>query len=467
MHSQKWDENFGVNFIKIVIPIALQYFLNSSLHVIDTIIVGKLGTTEIAAVGIATQICFILSLCIFGINSGSSIFMSQFWGRSDVANIKRTIGVSLLLNISIALPFVFLFQFFPVQIFNLFSHDDKVISLGAEFLKISSINYILIPVIYTYLTVLKSIRDVFFATLISIITSIINTLLNYILVFGKFGIPALGVKGAAIATVISVLIEFCFLISRLFFGNHILSTKFQELTDFSFSFLKIILSKIIPVLCTEVIWVLGISMYTMIFAKISTDYIASYNIVTSIQRLMSMWTFGIANACAILVGNQIGTNDSEGAFKIAKNCIIISLVIAGFFSVLLYYNIDFALSFFNISSDIYHNCKKMLIICSILMFTKFFNFVAYIGIIRGSGDTKFTFIINTIAIWGVAIPASTIGGFFFKLSVEWIYILVLLEEIFNFIFGIYRFLSKKWLQKIDIELNENPISDDPPIVIAG
>jgi len=206
--------------------------------------------------------------------------------------------------------------------------------------------------------------------------------------------------------------------------------------------------KVIHVLLNEISYVLGVTAYVFVFARISTEYFASYNIVTSIEKMLIVWFFGISSACSVIIGTQIGKKDFKNAYRFGKIYIIFSCFSGIFLGVVLYYNIDFIISFYKVSDKVILGASKILVIVSVILFIRFFNLLVYVGIFRGGADTKFSLITNGLASWLVAVPASFIGAFIFKCSIEWIYALIILEEIFNFIFGVYRFFSKKWMNNI-------------------
>jgi Na+-driven multidrug efflux pump len=201
------DKEFFNRLFVIALPIILQYFISSSLNMVGTIMIGQLGDTAIAAVGLANQIFFLFALLMFGINSGSAIFTAQFWGKKDILNIRKVLGLSLALGLVGSAFFVGISVFFPQAIIGIYSKDPAVIAVGSQYLRIFGLSFGFTAITLCYSSVLRSTGDVRTPLLVSIAALSINTLLSYILIFGKFGMPALGVIGAAYAVLIARILE--------------------------------------------------------------------------------------------------------------------------------------------------------------------------------------------------------------------------------------------------------------------
>lgn len=443
-----YNKTFFVGFIYLALPIALQHLINSTVALIDVIMIGKLGETQIAAVGISAHIYFVLVMLFFGINNGMSIFMSQFWGDKDIDNIRKTLGLCLVLNICIASIFFIFAHFFAECMMSLFSDDKSVIEVGAQFLTIFSFSYIMSAIIHSYSTALRCIGQVSLATIASIITILLNCILNYILIFGKFGFPSLGIRGSALSTLIAISLELIIILSGIYSKKYIICADIRELLSFSAGFSKLVIFKTIPVLLSESIWIFGTTMYTLIYSRLGTGYIVSYNVVRTIEDILVVWGIGIATACGVIVGNLIGAKREYEAYVYAKKYVILAVTSGIATGIILFFNIDLILSFFTISDEVRSGISKMLILSSFITIPMFFNIIAYTGIFKAGADINFIVVVNGLAAWGIAIPAAIIGGFIFKLPAEQVYFLVILEEIINFLIGLYRFLSKKWINNV-------------------
>ena len=442
------DKTFFKSMFTLAIPIALQNLILSSLNLVDTIIIGGLGENAIAGVGLANQYFFLLNLVLFGIVSGSSIFTAQYWGNKDIKNIKRVLGICLISGISVALLFSIGGLFFPRQILNIFTKDSTVIELGSEYLRIIVFSYIITSITFSYSFILRSTGQVKAPMIVSIIALVINTLLNYMLVYGYFNMPKMGVRGSALATVIARTIEVTFLLLLVYKKKFVVAAKPKELFDLSAKFISKFFKITAPVILNESIWALGVSMYAVVYARMGTQVIAATNISATIERITWVIFMGFGNACAVMIGNKIGEGNKEEAFIYAKRFIILGPFFAIFAGIIVIFSSPFLLSAYKVSPTVNNYVSKILVVFACFLWVKVFNFTSIVGILRSGGDTKFCLLLDIGGVWLVGVPLVVLGGLVFHLSIEWVYFLVYLEEVFKFIIGLPRILSKKWINNL-------------------
>jgi putative MATE family efflux protein len=242
------NKEFYQKMLVIALPVMIQNFISSFLNLIDTVMVGKLGEAEIAAVGIANQYFFFFNMFLIGLCAGCSVFIAQFWGKKDIANIRRILGIGLISAVLISVVFMVIGFLYPVKVMALFNHDPLVIELGAKYLKIVLCSYLFTGITFIYSFSLRSIGNAVLPMLISVLELICNAFLNYVLIFGNFGAPALGVKGAAIATLIARTVETTILVAFVYLGKGALAASFQEMTEVNFAFVKRAYHIIFPVI---------------------------------------------------------------------------------------------------------------------------------------------------------------------------------------------------------------------------
>ena len=302
--------------------VALQNLIASSLNMVDTIMIGQLGETQIAAVGLANQVTFLLHLFLFGISSGSAIFTAQYWGSKDIINIKRILGLGLLFGIAIAGFFAAVGLFMPQFVLGLFSEDPVVVDMGSTYLSIVALSFVLMAVSFTYASVLRSTGKARLPMYISAFALVMNTVLNYGLILGKLGLPALGVRGAAIATLIARLVEVLLILGVVYGRRLRLAAKPAELFDLSAVYVGRFLRTTIPVVLNESLWAVGVTLYIVIYARMGTDVVAAINIASTVERLAMVLFFGIANATAVMLGNLIGAGDLYRAYRHALRIIL-------------------------------------------------------------------------------------------------------------------------------------------------
>lgn len=442
------DKKFLKTLFKLALPIALQNLILSSLNLVDTIIIGGLGEYAIAGVGIANQYFFLLNLVLFGVVSGSSIFTAQYYGDNDIPNIKRVLGISILTSGTAAFIFFIVGFFFNNQIISIFSTDKVVISIGSEYLRIIVFSYVITAITFSYSFTLRSIGQVKIPMLISVIALAINTILNYLLVYGYFDMPKLGTNGSAIATLIARTIEMILMITVVYSQKLIIAAKVREMLDLSIDFVKNFFKITAPVILNESMWSLGVSMYAIVYARMGTEVIASTNISATIERITWVIFMGLGNACAVMIGNKIGEGNEDEAYLLAKRFIVLCPILAILAGLIVFFTSGWTLSVYKVSPTVYNYSHNILMVFSIFLIAKVINYVSVIGIFRSGGDTKFCLILDTAGVWLIGVPLAFLGGLVLKLPIHFVYVLVYLEEVVKLMFCIPRIISKKWINNL-------------------
>lgn len=442
------DKKFFKAAIQLALPIAFQNFILSSLNLVDNIIIGGLGDTAIASVGLANQFFFLLNLVLFGVVSGASIFTAQYWGEKDIENIKKVLGICLITSVIASTLFMVGGILFPEQIINLFSNDKSVIEMGGGYLRISSFSYIVTSITFAYSFTLRSIGKVKAPIIVSIIALSINTVLNVLFVYGVGGFNGFGVNGSAYATLIARFIEFILIIYVVYKYKSPVAGTFNELFNLTSDFVKRFFKVTVPVILNESMWALGVTAYAAIYAHMGTDVIAATNIVGTIERLAMVIFFGFGNAAAIMIGNKIGEKDEEEAYTYAKRFIIINTVLGVFMGVIIFLGTPIIMNAYSVSPNVYNYTKEILYVVSIFLWIKVFNYTNVVGILRSGGDTTYCLLLDIGGMWLVGVPLVALSAFYFKLPIQQVYIFVFMEEIAKFIVGLPRITSKKWINNL-------------------
>ena len=442
------NKEFYINMLKIAIPIALQSLIQSSLNMIDTIMIGKLGETQIAAVGLANQVFFIFCIVLFGINSGCSIFFAQFWGKKDVINIRRMLGICISLSFIISLMFFIVNFFAPYSVMRLFTKDIEVITIGGNYLRIVSSSFLICSISFSYSSVLKSTQKILMPVLLSIGAVLVNTVLNYILIFGKLGFNKMGANGAATATLIAITAEMIVLLIFVYIDNNSAAGSIKELTSFNKEYVLKVLKTSMPVLINETLWVVGVSIYKAAYARMSTETVASVNIANTVESLAFVLFIGLANACSIMIGKEIGGEREEHAKIYSRKFISISMLFAVLVGIVLYFSAYSILSIFDVSTQVYLDAVSVIRIIAVFMPIKVFNLLVIVGILRSGGDTLYSMIADVIGVYLVGIPFAFVAGLVWKLPIDKVFLLVSLEELLKLLIVLPRFLSNKWVRNL-------------------
>lgn len=442
------DRHFFRSMIAIALPVALQSLIQSGLNMVDTLMIGQLGATEIASVALSNQVFFLMVLIIFGISSGASVFASQFWGSNSISGVRESLSLSLLLAGGTAIIFTVGAVFFPEFILSIYSKDPEVIRIGTSYLRIVGISYLGTSVTFTFTASLRSTGKVKLATVIAAVSIVINSIINLLLIFGIGPFPELGVQGAAIATVIARTSETLILLLFIYRKQYPSAIKIYELFQISRSFVKKYFKTSTPVILNEIFWSFGISAINLVFARISTEALASFSISDTIGKLFLIFFFGTSSACAIMVGNRIGAGEERTAEYYAHSYALLGPVLGLLIGILLFPLATFLPELFNVSQSAREGVTSILRVLSIILPIKIFNWHMVVGILRSGGDTRYSLYVEAGGIWLVAVPAAIITGLLLQLPLMYIYIALSMEEIVKFAFGISRLKSGKWLKNV-------------------
>ncbi|MBN2797103.1 MAG: MATE family efflux transporter [Clostridia bacterium] len=439
---------FLKSLFKLSIPIIIQQLIQALLNLVDTIMIGRMGSDEIAAVGIANQFFFLVMMIIFGINSGISVYIAQFWGRKDKKNIRKTMGVSLSFGILVGGIFCLIAILQPEALMRIFLKDDYVVGLGVSYLKIVAFSYLFIAISLSFQVASRGIGKTVLPMAVSALALSINTILNYGLIFGHFGLPRLGVEGAAIATLIARIIEFLLLLVVIYGSKSVLAASIKDLFSYDLKFVKQIFRKAGPVLLNEVSWSLGTIMYMWAIGQIGPKAVASYQITLSAYRFYEVIFIGFASAAGVMIGNSIGANDENNAKIISKRVIKISVPTSILVSISMYFLSAHILSFFNVTADVMNNAQYLFYIYCVYGIARVFNLMLIVGIFRGGGDTRFAMVVETSCVWGVGVPLALMSALIFKLNVVYVVWLLSTEELVKAVINAHRFKSEKWVHNV-------------------
>ncbi len=434
--------------LRLASPIILQQLIFSSLGMIDTVMIGHLGDASVAAVGVANQVFFLATLLYFGITSGAAIFTAQYWGRKDIPRIQQILGLSLVISLVGGAVFTLVAIGYPQAVLQIYSADPEVISLGGEYLQITALSYIFTAITYSFSVILRSINNVKLPMMTSLFALSLNSLLNFGLIFGNFGLPALGVKGAAIATVTARLFE-AFLIVFLVYRKQLpLAARPAALVKWDKIQLGKFFQTTLPVIITEIIWSLGTTTYTVVYAHISTEAIAAYNIALSVDRLIFVIFIGLGNACAIMIGNKIGEGEKDAAILFGKKYLLLGITAALALGLLMLLVKNPLLSLFGVTPETTLLAKNTLLVMIYSLPVRTMNLILLIGILRSGGDTYYAFFIDAGVIWIVGVPMAYLGAYLLHLPVYWVYLMVISEEVVKVSLGLIRFSKGRWIHSL-------------------
>lgn len=444
----KKDRSFINKTLAITVPVALQGLLNTGFNLVDTLMVGKLGVTSIAAVGLASKVFFVFALLLFGIVSGSGVLTAQYYGKRDIKNIRRVLGMSLILGLSASLLFLLPSIFFPSFIMNIFTTDHKAITIGASYLAVIAFSFPFTAITNTFVSLLRGVNEVKKPVAISIVSIAINIVLNYVLIYGNFGAPALGVVGSAVATLTARIFECLTLLVVVYTKKGPAAASIKELLDQKTTFVKHYFKTVSPVIANEFMWGLGVTMYSLVYGRMGSQAVAAITITQTVEQVLVVVFQSISAATAVILGNEMGANELKRADGYAKNFIYLQTIFTILIALLCYVIRWPVISLFQVDSDSAELISRCFISFIIFMPFKMFNFVNIVGILRSGGDTLAALFLDCTGVWLIGIPMAVLGGMILKYPIYIVYGMVMLEEVYKFFLGLIRYKKKIWLKNI-------------------
>lgn len=442
------DPEYFSEMRKLALPIITGQFMFSVMNMAGVVFVGQKGETAVAAVSLAGQAAFLLNLVHFGVVSGAAMFTAQFWGRRDIQNLRRVLGMSMGLALAAALIFLLISQLAPEKFLGIYSEDPAVIRLGTEYMRIFSWSFLITAITSSFAMVMRSTGEVKPPMYIGAGALALNTLLSYGFIFGKFGLPELSINGAAVANVIARALECAALVAFIYVRKSPVAASLRELTDLNAAFMGRVLKPMLPVILNELFWSLGITAYSAIYGRMGTDAIATVNIISSVEQVAFVIFIGISNATSVLVGNRIGAGKEEEAYLYAGRSIGLGAA-GGILMGLLLQAVKWPiLSLYNVSPEVIHNASLVMNVASLFLWVRVNNMTIVVGILRAGGDTRFSLFVDGIIIWIVGVPLSALGAFVLGFPVYWVSVCVMSEEVTKWFFGMARYRSRKWINNL-------------------
>ena len=456
------DKAFFRALLSLAVPVAFQQLITAGLNMIDVLMVGQLGEAPVAALGLANQIFFLLILFLFGTTSGMAIFTAQYWGKGDTKNIRRVLGICLALAVSVAALFSLAATLIPEKLLRFYTEDPEVIELGSGYLRIVGLSYVFMAIAVSYISILRSITFVTMTMIVSIVSLGLKTVIGYTLIFGHFGFPVLGVRGAAIGTAIGWSFECVLLLILVYVMKTPLAGNPFTIFRFERSFLLNVLRTSMPAAINEIIWSFGITTYNAVYAHIGTDSIAAININATVEELMFVLFIGLGNACSVMVGNKIGEKENDTAFEYSRRFTILAVMLSIMGGVVVFFIRDVVIGWYQLSASAEFNLRNIMLVYSLSAWLRVLNFMLFIGALRAGGDTKYAMFTELFSIWLIGVPAALIGGFALHLPVYYVYALVLLEEAVKAVIIFKRYLSHEWINDlVNVTGDEVPAPSNP------
>ncbi len=442
------NKEFFKKIAFIALPIAIQSVIASSLSLVDNLMVGRLGEAELAAVGIATQIYFVHWMLVFGFTSGVSTYMAQFLGAKDERGMKKTIGIALAVCFSVSVIFFLVAEFFSVYVMRIFTSDELLIRMGADYIKIAAPSLLTVSITVPFQTALRVTKQTHIPLFISIAVFSTNTFLNYCLIFGNFGMPKLGVSGASLATMIARTLEILTVLTVVFVFKNRVAAGLGVYFSWSRELFLRVIRNAVPTMLNETLWGLGNAMYVAAYARLGVTAYAAVQVGTVINSLFSMAGFSLGDAALILVGEKLGEGDTKYALELGKKILKTAIVTGIIFGIGLIAVSQKLVPLFDLTEKGREYAIIIIAIDAIFLALVLYNGICVVGLLRAGGDTLFAMLIETGSIWLYAVPMAFATALLFHLPVYLVMFCVKTEEILKCAILTKRVISQKWVKNV-------------------
>lgn len=444
----KQQTSFLRTVCNFAIPVALQSMLQSSFSIVDQIMIGQLGSVSIAGVGLAGKLTSIFSVVVAAIGAVAGIMISQYMGQKDRWEVKRSFYGNLLFAVLLAGLFFGVCTLFPKQVMSLYSQDAETVLASAGYLAIVAWTFLPIAGATMLSTLFRCMEKPSLPLYASIGAALVNTALNYVLIFGKFGFAPLGAKGAAIATVVSQIINFLIMLFLLLLGRKKTGECIkEEHTHTPFNW-KQYWAMLLPVLICEFMWSLGENVYAVIYGHIGTDATAAMTLINPIQGIVIGVLCGLSQAAGVIVGKKLGNGEYDEAYSASKKLICYGFVGSAILSVLVVLTSSFYVEIYQVEDTVKLMTRQILLAYALVAPFKVQNMIVSGGIIRSGGKTKYVMMIDLIGTWLFGVPLGLLAAFVFRLSIPYVYFILSLEECIRFGISLVVFKRKRWMHSL-------------------
>lgn len=444
-------------FLKIVFglafPIALQNLINTGVTTADVVMLGMVGEDALSSGSLAGQVQFVMSLMIFGMSSGASVLAAQYWGKKEIDTIERIFGMTLCFSTVAGLCFFAAGELLPVRLMHIFSSEPQIIAGGAAYLRIVAFSYPLSAFCTGYLYLMRSVERVKIGTVVFGCSLVLNVVLNRIFIFGFSEIPAMGVEGAALATLMSRCFEFGVVLFYMWRVNRQVRIHLKYFIHLDSLLLKDFLVLAIPVVLNETLWGAGMSANAAVLGQLGSAAAAANSVVRVIRELVMVMSVGLSAATAVLVGKALGSRQMELAKQYAKRMVALSLCVTLVTSTVMFSLRHVVADTLALGEQARDYLVFMLAVLAVYSLCQSLTCPIIVGVLRGGGDTRFGLILEGSALWLGSVLMGSLGAFVLKLPVKAVFMLLMLDEFIKVPFAVWRFKSEVWLKDLT---RENP-----------
>ena len=444
----KREKTFLNTVCNLAIPVALQSMLQSSFSIVDQIMIGQLGSVSVAAVGLAGKFSSIFSVVVSAIGAVAGIMISQYIGQKNKEEVRRSFYMNLVMAVILAILFTVICGIFPNAIMHLYTKDTQTIITSAGYLRIISGTFLPMAGATLLATMFRCIEKAQYPLYASIASAILNTVLNYIFIFGKLGFTAMGANGAAIATFIAQCANFLIMLLLIWKCSNDLKISKKDKKNIVKINWKQYATMLLPILICEFAWSLGENVYSVIYGHLGTEATAAMTLTNPIQGLMIGALCGLSQAASVIIGKKLGNEEYDEAYDASKRLMFYGFIGSVLLSVLIIITSTYYVEIYQVEDSVKVLTCQILFAYAIIAPFKIQNMILGGGIIRSGGKTKYVMCIDMIGTWIFGVPLGFIYAFVLNLYLPYVYFILSLEECVRFVISLVVFCKRGWMQSL-------------------
>lgn len=444
------EKGFYKHVLVLMLPLALQNVVAFTVSLADNLMVGSLGELALSGVYIANQLQSILHMLVVGLSAALVVLAAQYWGKRDDRSVKIIIGIALRFALGAGVVFLVATLAFPAQIMGFFcDNDPAIVAASLEYLRIIRMTYIFFSITQVLIASMRCVENVRIGLYISIMTLIVNVSLNWILIFGNLGAPALGVRGAAIATLTARILETVVIILYVAIVDKKLHIRFADLLRFEAELMKRFFKYGLPVILGDLLWGVNLAAQGWIIGHLGTTAVASASIANTVFQVVGVAVFGTAGASAIIIGQAVGRGDNAKVREYARTLQVIFLIIGLGTGLVMFLAKDLVpLIYTQMTPDTLKMTIGMLTVLSVTIVGTAYQMSSLTGIVRAGGSTHFVLVNDLIFVWLIVIPSAALAAFYFKASPVVVFACLKSDQILKCLVAVIKVNRFRWIKNL-------------------
>lgn len=442
------EKSFYKLILSIAVPVVLQNMITIGVNIMDTLMLGNYGEIQLSASSLANEFINIYHIMCMGMSMGAAVLTAQYYGAGNNPSLKKIVTIVLRMGLVIAAAFTVVTLLFPEELMRLYTPDEAVIEKGVLYFRISAVTYVLLGVSLILTNILRTVHQVRFPLVLSIVTFFVNVFFNWVFIYGRLGAPEMQIEGAALGTVIARLVECGSLVTYFFVFDKRIGYRIKDLFMKCGDHVRVYITYAIPVMVSDTLLALGNSAVSIIMGHIGASFVAANSIISQTVRLSTVFNQGLSSASSVITGNTLGKGERDKAYHQGVTFLCLSILIGLAAAVIILLISPLLVESFNITQETKGIAYQLMASVSVMMVFQTVQSVLTKGVLRGGGDTRFLMLADILFLWLASIPLGYLCGLVWHLSPFWIYAALKIDWVIKSVWCIFRLRSKKWIRVV-------------------